>query len=96
MEKHRMTSLGNGKPAPEENRYYDCSEKLDQIQAAVIPLLSISNTLDAINKTLIKIELIFDKIVDRAFFCLKWLGIGVFIIILVAMEFKEFGQFWGK
>jgi uncharacterized membrane protein YukC len=96
MEKHKMASLGNGKSIPDENRYYDCSDKLEQIEKAVVPLLSISNTLNAINGTLIKIELTFDKIVDKAFYCLKWLGIGVFIIVLVAMGFKEFGQFWGK
>ena len=88
-----MQALGNGRPVPKEHSFYDCSEKLEKIERAVEPLVSISTTLDAINKTLIKIELIFDKIVEKGFFCLRWLGIGIFIIIMVAMGFKEVGQF---
>jgi hypothetical protein len=88
-----MQALGNGRPVPAERPFYDCSEKLDSIEKAVEPLSSISITLEAINKTLIKIELIFDKIVEKGFFCLRWLGIGVFVIVLVAMGFKEVGQF---
>jgi hypothetical protein len=88
-----MQALGNGRPNIKEHGFFDCSEKLASIEQAVEPLSSISITLEAINKTLIKIELIFDKIVEKGFFCLRWLGIGIFIIIMVAMGFKEVGQF---
>jgi len=88
-----MDRLGNGRPIPISKDFYNCREKLEEIEDAVKPLVTISNTLEAMNKTLIKIEQIFGRIVDKTFLCLKWLGVGVFIIVLVAMGFKELEAF---
>lgn len=90
--------LGNGTPMPPENgsNILDFRQRLDRIESAVKPLENINITLEHINDRLGEIKEIFSKIVDHAFIALKWLGVGIFIIVLVAMGFKEFGQFLGK
>jgi hypothetical protein len=89
-------SPANGHHKENSTTIHDFRQRLTRIEVAVQPLNSINQTLKTIETRLAEIREVCKDFVNKFFIALKWLGIGTFIIVMFAMGFKEFNQFFGK
>ena len=91
-----MSQTNGNHHKQESTTIVDFRNRLNRIEVAVQPLISINATLGNVEKRLAEIRDVCKDFVNKFFIALKWLGIGVFIIIMFAMGFKEFHQFLGR
>jgi hypothetical protein len=91
-----QTNGNYDKPAQNNSVIFEFRSRLQRIENAIQPLEKIHGALENIEKTLEKISNTFDKIVEKLFISLKWLSLGVLIIVLVAMGFEGVNKLFDK